>query len=70
MANWKQSKFYHLFLIITSLVLAILFYSGIVLKDDLTGRIIIGTVWFVVSIGWLGQYVNKIVKHSESRKIY
>jgi hypothetical protein len=65
MVSWKQSKFYYPFLIIVSLILAMIFYSGIVLKEDLTGRIIIGSVWIVVSAGWLRQYFYNKVKHTE-----
>jgi putative effector of murein hydrolase LrgA (UPF0299 family) len=42
-----------------SLIVAIIFYSGIVLAEDITGRIIIGTVWLLVSAGWFGQYLHK-----------
>jgi len=59
MANWSESKYYYPFLIILSLILAIIFYSGIVLKEDMTGRIIIGTIWLIVSLGWLSRYVTK-----------
>jgi hypothetical protein len=56
MAGWKQSKYYYPFLIIGSLLLAIIFYSGIVLKEDITGRITIGSVWMLVCIGWIIKY--------------
>ena len=65
MTGLKHSKFYFPFLIIVSLILAIIFYSGIVLKEDITGRIIIGTVWLIVSAGWLGQFIHKKVGQTE-----
>lgn len=59
MSAWKQSRFYHPFLISVSVIVAVIFYSGIVLAEDITGRIIIGTVWLLVSAGWFGQYLHK-----------
>jgi len=58
MVSWKQSKFYYPFLIIVSLILAMIFYSGVVLKEDITGRVVIGSVWLLVSIGWILKYLN------------
>jgi hypothetical protein len=59
MSRWKKSKFYHPFLIFISLIVAIIFYTGIVLNDDIAGRIIIGSVWLLVSAGWFGQFLYK-----------
>jgi hypothetical protein len=47
------------------LILAMIFYSGIVLTEDITGRIIIGSVWLLVSAGWLRQYFNNKVEPTE-----
>jgi len=43
---------------IISALLALLFYSSLVLKDDLNGRLLVGTVWFVMGIVWLVRYLN------------
>jgi hypothetical protein len=49
----------------SSLSIALLFISGIVLKTDIIGRILIGSLWLIVSIGWLGRYFHtKGVKNS------
>jgi hypothetical protein len=56
MAGWKKSKYYYPFLFIGSLILAIIFYSGIVLKEDITGRLAIGSLWLLVCIGWIIKY--------------
>lgn len=58
MGHWKDSKYYYPFLIIGSLVIAIIVYSGVVMKGDMTGRILIGSVWLLVSIGWIGRYLH------------
>ena len=60
MSAWKQSRYYHPFLSIVSLIVATMFYSGIVLAEDITGRLIIGSVWLLVSAGWFGQYLHKL----------
>ena len=54
----KNSTLYFLILSISALSIALIFISGIVLKTDLTGRIIIGSIWLIVSIGWLGKYFH------------
>ncbi len=64
MAKRNLSRVNYLFLIVVTLVLAVIFYSGIVMDDDLTGRIIMGSVWLLLSAAWVMQYINKFVKHS------
>lgn len=68
MKKWYRSEFYYHFLITVSMILAIIFYTGIVITNDLTGRIILGSIWLVVSIGWLSKYFNmkKVKKQAES----
>ncbi|MBN2564676.1 MAG: hypothetical protein JXB46_03105 [Candidatus Eisenbacteria bacterium] len=39
-------------------VIAILAWSGVILRDDLTGRVIFGVVWTVLGVVWLGWYVT------------
>ena len=51
-----------------SLSISLLIISGIVLKTDLVGRIILGNLWLIVSIGWLGQYIHKKVKNLDSKE--
>lgn len=64
MTKRNLSKFNYLFLIIATLILAVIFYSGIVLGNDLTGRIIVGSLWLLLCVVWVTQYINKFVKHS------
>jgi hypothetical protein len=42
-------------LFLGSLALAILVFTGVFFKSDLTGRIIVGSCWTLVAIIWLGQ---------------
>jgi hypothetical protein len=67
MKNCKNSKLYFLILAMCSLSIALIFISGIVLKMDLVGRILIGSLWLVVSIGWLSNFFYRKYneKHSE-----
>jgi len=39
-------------------VIAILAYSGVILRHDTTGRVIFGVVWTVLGVVWLGWYVS------------
>ncbi|NIM91484.1 MAG: hypothetical protein GTO17_11115 [Candidatus Aminicenantes bacterium] len=43
---------------ILSLAIALISFSGIVLKNDFAGRLIFGSTWSLVGIGWLGQYFH------------
>ena len=57
MTSWRLSKFYYPFLIFVSLILSLIFYSGIIIKEDPTGRIVIGNVWLLLSVGWISKYI-------------
>jgi hypothetical protein len=46
----------YLLLCAGAVIIAAICVSGVVLKDDLAGRVIFGAVWALVGIGWLGQY--------------
>ena len=41
---------------IISFAIAAISFAGVILKNDLVGRLIFGFVWVIVGIGWLGQY--------------
>ncbi|MFH1735176.1 MAG: hypothetical protein ABIE92_10725 [bacterium] len=43
---------------IISLVMAIATYSGMIFKDDLNGRLIVGSVWLLMSGIWLFRYLH------------
>jgi len=58
MNQYKNSKLYFLLLSMGSLSVALISFSGIVMKEDLVGRVIIGCVWLLVSVGWMGRYFH------------
>jgi hypothetical protein len=58
MAKWNMKLKYYMFAMIVSFVIAAISFSGVILKNDLVGRLIFGFVWVIVGIGWLGQYLN------------
>jgi hypothetical protein len=67
MGMQKSSKYYA-FLSIGSLLISAISFSGIFyLKVDLTGRILVGLLWGLVSIGWIGQYfqIKKKLKQAD-----
>jgi hypothetical protein len=58
MAKWDMKPKYYMVAMIISFVIAAISFSGVVLKNDLVGRLIFGFVWVIVGIGWLGQYIH------------
>lgn len=68
MNQYKKSNLYYLILSICALSISLLIISGIVLKTDLVGKIILGSLWLIVSIGWFGQYIHKKVKNIDSKE--
>jgi len=58
MNQCKNSKLYFLLLSMGSLSVALISFSGIVMKEDIVGRIIIGCVWLLVSVGWIGRFFH------------
>jgi len=42
-----------------SLMVGLVTMSGLILKNDPTGRMIIGSVWIVLTVIWLVLYINK-----------
>lgn len=54
----KRSPRYYLVLASISLFVGIIVITGLVMKNDLTGRIIIAAVWFLVGVGWLGRFFS------------
>ena len=43
-------------LAVTSYCIAILAALGLILADDVTGRLIYGILWFIIGSSWLGRY--------------
>jgi hypothetical protein len=54
----KRSPRYYLILASISMLVGVIVISGLVMKNDVTGRIIIGAVWFLVGAGWLGRFFH------------
>jgi hypothetical protein len=42
---------------ITAFLVAAIPAVGIVMKDDVTGRVIFGLMWTMVGVAWLGQFI-------------
>ena len=57
---------YYLIAVIVSFVIAVISFSGVILKNDLVGRLIFGFVWVIIGIGWLGHYFN--LKNKEKQR--
>ena len=64
----QTSPKYNAFLAIGSFLMAALTFSGLFfLKEDIVGRLITGSAWSLVTLGWLGQYFyayQKSKKHT------
>ena len=52
----KNSPTKNLIFATISFAIAVVCWSGLVLANDPIGRIIFGTVWTLLGIGWLGRY--------------
>lgn len=52
----RKSPRYNATFALVAFAVAAVCWSGFVLKDDMTGRLIFGLVWSFVGVLWLGQY--------------
>ena len=61
----------YLLLSACAVIIAAVCFSGVILKDDLAGRAIFGSVWALVGIGWLGQHfrVNRAAGRTRSEDL-
>jgi len=55
-------------LMLVSFIIIAMIYTGIVLKEDLVGRIIYGAIFILVGIGWIGLYFYKMKGINKLRK--
>jgi hypothetical protein len=56
---------YYAFLAAGSFLMAALSFSGLFLQqEDLIGRLITGSAWSIVTLGWLGQLFQARVNSS------
>jgi len=53
MVDRLKSHGYNIFFAGIAFVIAIVCYSGVVLADDMTGRMIYGATWTLVGIFWI-----------------
>lgn len=59
-----KSPAYFAFLAIGSFLMAVISFTGIFfLKDDLIGRLIVGSAWSIVTFGWMGQFFNSRIQN-------
>jgi uncharacterized membrane protein HdeD (DUF308 family) len=56
MARIKVGTTLSLWLTAICAVIAVVSFFGLILKDDMVGRLIFGTVWTLVGIYWIGSY--------------
>lgn len=68
MAKWQIPPKFSVIAAILSFAIATICLLGIVLKNDLVGRLIFGATWSLVGTGWLGQYFHAR-KTSKSPKV-
>jgi len=67
MAKLQLSPKYSVIIAVGAFVVAAISFFGIILKNDLVGRLIFGITWSLVGVGWLGCYFNAR-KTSKSHK--
>ena len=58
MAELNMKPEHYMIAMIVSFVIVATIFSGVILKNDVVGRLIFGLVWVLVGIGWLGQYFH------------
>ena len=66
MSKRKISPRFSITMAIIAFIVAAIPALGVVMKEDIIGRIIFAGVWILVGIGWLGHLM--IVKKSTSRE--
>ena len=56
MKRWRVKPQHYVIAAVISFLIAAINFSGIVLRDDVPGRFIVGAVWSVVGIAWSSRY--------------
>jgi hypothetical protein len=54
--KWQVSPKFCTTATIIAFVIAVMSFFGVILEDDMVGRLIFGITWFLIGILWLGQY--------------
>jgi hypothetical protein len=66
MAKWSNSPGYYAVLTAGTFLMAVISFSGLFFfKEDIIGRIISGSAWSLVTIGWLGQFYQAKMKQEK-----
>lgn len=59
----SNSPTYFAFLALGTFIMAVISFTGIFFsKTDLISRLITGSLWSLVTFGWLGQFFNSRIK--------
>jgi hypothetical protein len=58
MSGIKVGATLSLWLAAISAVIATVSLFGLILQDDIIGRLIFGTVWTLVGVYWIGSYLT------------
>jgi hypothetical protein len=56
MKAWPVSPTLSILFALAAWTIAAIALLGVILSDDLTGRLIFGIVWILIGIMWWGQY--------------
>lgn len=65
MKRWQFKSQHFGIAAVLSFVVAAIVFSGLVLRNDIPGRLIIGAAWSAVGVGWLGRYYDRRLKARE-----
>jgi DNA-binding CsgD family transcriptional regulator len=65
MKRWHMKPQHYVIAAVVSFLIAVINLSGLVLRDDLMGRLIIGAIWSAVGIGWSSRYYYVRLKARE-----
>jgi hypothetical protein len=56
LSNWRVSPPLSVAFALVAWAIAIVAFSGIILSEDVTGRLIFGFVWTLIGAIWWGQF--------------
>ena len=63
MSEGKRRRPGFLWAMIICFAIAAVAFSGVILRDDVVGRVIFGVVWVVLGFVWLGSYFGAFFSH-------
>lgn len=59
MVKWRISPTFSAVAVIIAFAIAGISFFGVILKNDLVGRLLFGFTWSFIGVWWLGQYIQK-----------